>query len=84
MARVGRVAVAGPPGAPPSTWTPAASTTAPAPAPSATPEGDLATTGSAVGPGRIAAAVAPADAVGGGFLASAKRRRPASGGLPDR
>ncbi|MEU0401719.1 choice-of-anchor A family protein [Streptomyces sp. NPDC006197] len=47
------------------------------PAPSATPEGDLATTGSAIGPGAIGAAVA-AVAVGGGFLAFAKRRRRAS------
>ncbi|MFE2554644.1 LPXTG cell wall anchor domain-containing protein [Streptomyces sp. NPDC059352] len=42
--------------------------------PSATPEGDLATTGSAIGPGTIAAAAA-AVLVGGGFLAFAKRRR---------
>ncbi|MEU5216061.1 choice-of-anchor A family protein [Streptomyces sp. NPDC020807] len=48
-----------------------------APAPSATPEGDLATTGSSVGPGAIAAAVA-ALLAGGGFLAFAKRRRRAS------
>ncbi|WP_030684797.1 choice-of-anchor A family protein [Streptomyces globisporus] len=64
--------------APPSTpATPGEATTAPAPAPSATPEGDLATTGSAIGPGAIGAAVA-AVAVGGGFLAFAKRRRRAS------
>ncbi|WP_426403544.1 choice-of-anchor A family protein [Streptomyces sp. R-07] len=62
------------PGAPGETTTPA---TTPTPAPSATPEGDLATTGSAIGPGAIAAAVA-AVAVGGGFLAFAKRRRRAS------
>ncbi|MFB7354446.1 choice-of-anchor A family protein [Streptomyces gardneri] len=60
--------------------TPGEATTAPAgstPAPSATPEGDLATTGSAIGPGTIAAAAA-AVLVGGGFLAFAKRRRRAS------
>ncbi|MEU3687677.1 choice-of-anchor A family protein [Streptomyces narbonensis] len=59
--------------------TPGEATTAPAstPAPSATPEGDLATTGSAIGPGTIGAAVA-AVLVGGGFLAFAKRRRRAS------
>ncbi|GGY31566.1 choice-of-anchor A family protein [Streptomyces omiyaensis] len=46
-----------------------------APAPSATtPEGDLATTGSAIGPGVIGAAVG-ALVLGGGFLAFAKRRR---------
>lgn len=46
-----------------------------APAPSATtPEGDLATTGSAIGPGVIGAAVG-ALLLGGGFLAFAKRRR---------
>ncbi|SED41094.1 LPXTG cell wall anchor domain-containing protein [Streptomyces sp. TLI_105] len=55
----------------------------PTPAPSATPEGDLATTGSAIGPGAIGAAVA-AVALGGGFLAFAKRRRRAHGGLPNR
>ncbi|WP_369144166.1 choice-of-anchor A family protein [Streptomyces sp. R44] len=65
------------PSTPGSPTTPGEATTAPAPAPSATPEGDLATTGSAIGPGAIAAAVA-AVAVGGGFLAFAKRRRRAS------
>ncbi|WP_031005034.1 choice-of-anchor A family protein [Streptomyces sp. NRRL F-5727] len=63
--------------------TPAESTAPPAapeetgttPAPSATtPEGDLATTGSAIGPGVIGAAVG-ALLLGGGFLAFAKRRR---------
>ncbi|MEU2229767.1 choice-of-anchor A family protein [Streptomyces vietnamensis] len=66
------------PAAPGTPATPGEATTAPAtapaPAPSATPEGDLATTGSAIGPGAIGAAVA-AVAVGGGFLAFAKRRR---------
>ncbi|MER5203984.1 choice-of-anchor A family protein [Streptomyces sp. NPDC002825] len=65
------------PSAPAAPATPGEATTAPAPAPSATPEGDLATTGSAIGPGVVAAAVA-AVAVGGGFLAFAKRRRRAS------
>ncbi|MFF8377270.1 choice-of-anchor A family protein [Streptomyces sp. NPDC015661] len=62
------------PSTPAAPATPGEATTAPAPAPSATPEGDLATTGSAIGPGVVAAAVA-AVAVGGGFLAFAKRRR---------
>ncbi|MFD4372073.1 choice-of-anchor A family protein [Streptomyces sp. NPDC058486] len=49
--------------------------TGPTPAPSATtPEGDLASTGSAIGPGVIGAAVG-ALVLGGGFLAFAKRRR---------
>ncbi|MCX5390623.1 choice-of-anchor A family protein [Streptomyces sp. NBC_00094] len=70
------------PGTPEASETPATpgdATTAPGstPAPSATPEGDLATTGSAIGPGAIGAAAA-AVLVGGGFLAFAKRRRRAS------
>ncbi|MGA5492959.1 collagen-binding domain-containing protein [Streptomyces cinereoruber] len=47
------------------------------PAPSATPEGDLATTGSSVGPGVIGAG-AVAVLAGGALLAFAKRRRRAS------
>ncbi|GGS82287.1 hypothetical protein GCM10010222_24580 [Streptomyces tanashiensis] len=69
------------PSAPSTPGGPGEATTAPGtpptPAPSATPEGDLATTGSAIGPGVIGAAAA-AVAVGGGFLAFAKRRRRAS------
>ena len=68
---------AGTPGTPATPGAPGEATTAPAPVPSATPEGDLATTGSAIGPGTIGAAVA-AVLVGGGFLAFAKRRRRAS------
>ncbi|MFF0432226.1 LPXTG cell wall anchor domain-containing protein [Streptomyces sp. NPDC004327] len=47
------------------------------PAPSSTPEGDLATTGSSVGPGVIGAGAA-AVLAGGGLLAFAKRRKRAS------
>ncbi|MFE5296905.1 hypothetical protein [Streptomyces sp. NPDC056632] len=50
---------------------------APVPAPSSTPEGDLARTGSAFGPGAMRAAGA-AVLVGGGFLAFAKPRKRAS------
>ncbi|MFI8822595.1 choice-of-anchor A family protein [Streptomyces sp. NPDC053431] len=59
--------------------TPSQSTSAaaPAPAPSSTPEGDLARTGSAFGPGAMGVAGA-AVLVGGGFLAFAKLRRRAS------
>ncbi|MET9345826.1 choice-of-anchor A family protein [Streptomyces termitum] len=57
----------------PSAGTPDATGETPAPS-ATTPEGDLATTGSAIGPGVIAAAVA-AVLLGGGFLAFAKRRR---------
>ncbi|WP_306312922.1 choice-of-anchor A family protein [Streptomyces hydrogenans] len=58
---------------PAPTGTPEETTAAPAPSPT-TPEGDLATTGSAIGPGVIGAAVG-ALLLGGGFLAFAKRRR---------
>ncbi|MGW4162711.1 choice-of-anchor A family protein [Streptomyces sp. NPDC004788] len=59
--------------------TPSGSSSAavPAPAPSSTPEGDLATTGSSVGPGLIGAGAA-AVLAGGGLLAFAKRRKRAS------
>ncbi|MEV5970835.1 choice-of-anchor A family protein, partial [Streptomyces sp. NPDC051921] len=53
------------------------SAAAPAPAPSSTPEGDLAQTGSAFGPGAMGAAGA-AVLLGGGFLAFAKLRKRAS------
>ncbi|MFE0644587.1 choice-of-anchor A family protein [Streptomyces sp. NPDC058877] len=73
----GTPSVSASPSTPAAPTTPGGATTAPAPAPSATPEGDLATTGSAIGPGAIGAAVA-AVAAGGGLLAFAKRRRRAS------
>ncbi|MFC8508350.1 choice-of-anchor A family protein [Streptomyces sp. NPDC057411] len=62
-----------------STPTPSGSTSAgaPAPSPSSTPEGDLAQTGSAFGPGAMGVAGAVV-VLGGGLLAFAKLRKRAS------